>query len=176
MLGRRKTLGHIRSINPSMIIDKPRQSQSRQLVKIKMLNGPARNHRMALPAMPCVFLRRMGWIFLTFKGKLWKMEPNHEIWVPRGMISLRQAVGNDMKKKSLHLIFTFYLNRVTLVLEIYILLQTRSHIVTINQHNYLPRVFCPQLTRNVRTVAVLTVLLLLPIRVNWEKSLKVWCQ
>ena len=36
--------------------------------------------------------------------------PNHEIWVPRGMTSLRQAVGNDMKKYSLHLIFTFDLN------------------------------------------------------------------
>ena len=29
-----------------------------------------------------------------------------------GLTSLRQAVGNDMKKYSLHLIFTFYLNRV----------------------------------------------------------------
>ena len=58
-------------------------------------------------------------IFLTFKRKLWAVVPNHEIWAPRGMTSLRQAVGNDMKKYSLHLIFTFYFNRVTLVLEIF---------------------------------------------------------
>ena len=36
--------------------------------------------------------------FLTFNRKLWKVVPNHEIWVPRGMTSLHQAVGNDMKK------------------------------------------------------------------------------
>ena len=38
--------------------------------------------------------------------------PNHEIWVPRGMTSLRQAVRNDMKKYSLHLIFTFHIGHV----------------------------------------------------------------
>ena len=37
------------------------------------------------------------------------MVPNHEIWVPRGMISLRQAMGNDMKKYSSHFIVTFQL-------------------------------------------------------------------
>ena len=36
-----------------------------------------------------------------------------------GMTTLRQAVGNDMKKYSLHLTLTFYLNRVTLVLVIF---------------------------------------------------------
>ena len=63
-----------------------------------------------------------GFIFYFFNiqtGKLWEVMPNHEIWVPRGMTSPRQAVGNDMKKYSLHLIFTFYINRVTLVLEIF---------------------------------------------------------
>ena len=38
------------------------------------------------------------------------MMPYHEIWVPPGMISLRQAVGNDIKRYSLHLVFIFYLN------------------------------------------------------------------
>ena len=47
------------------------------------------------------------------------MVSDHEIWVPRGMISLPQAVENDMKIDSLHLIFTFYLNSVTLVMEIF---------------------------------------------------------
>ena len=37
-------------------------------------------------------------LFLTFKRKLWKVVYNHEISVPHGMTSLRQAVGNDMKK------------------------------------------------------------------------------
>ena len=45
---------------------------------------------------------------------------NQETWVPYGLISLQQAnVGNDMKKYSLHLIFTFYLNRDTSVLELF---------------------------------------------------------
>ena len=40
--------------------------------------------------------------------------------VPRGMVSLRQAnVGNYMKKYSLPLIFTFYLNGDTSVLELF---------------------------------------------------------
>ena len=59
-LERQKTLGHIRSINPNMIIDYPRQSQSCQLVKIKMLNGSARNHRMTIPALPCGFFATHG--------------------------------------------------------------------------------------------------------------------
>ena len=59
-------------------------------------------------------------LFLTFKRKLWEVVPNHEIWVRRGMTSLRQAMGNDMKKYSLYLIFIIYINSVTLVLEIFI--------------------------------------------------------
>ena len=43
-----------------------------------------------------------------------------ETWIPRGMASLRQVdVGNYMKKYSWPLIFTFYLNRDTLVLELF---------------------------------------------------------
>ena len=33
------------------------------------------------------------------------MVPDHNIWVPRGMTSLRQTVGNDMKKISLQIDF-----------------------------------------------------------------------
>ena len=98
-----------------------------------------------------------------------------ETWVPRGMASLRQAnLGNDMKKYSLPLIFTFYLDKrhigariipchcisikriliaagIETVSKIvglryrekdpkwrsyrHILLQTRTHILTINQHD-----------------------------------------
>ena len=134
--------------------------------------------------------------FFTFKRKLWKVVPYHEISVPRmlyRMTTLRQAVENKMKKYSLHLIFTFYLNRVTLVLVIvpfvvfyqnhlfnqpvlthwlatetvskivwsrypkwrsyqYICLQTRPHIMTINQHNNIEHAFsAAQLIRNVST-------------------------
>ena len=43
-----------------------------------------------------------------------------ENWGPRGMASLRQAnAGNYMKKYSLPLNFTFYLNRDTSVLELF---------------------------------------------------------
>ena len=43
-----------------------------------------------------------------------------ETWIPHGMASLRQVdVGNYMTKYSLPLIFTFYLNRDTLVLELF---------------------------------------------------------
>ena len=43
-----------------------------------------------------------------------------EPWVPCGMASLRQAnARNDMKKCSLPLIFTFYLDRDTSVLELF---------------------------------------------------------
>ena len=34
------------------------------------------------------------------------MVPNREIWVPRGIISLRQAVGNDEK---IFIIFDFHI-------------------------------------------------------------------
>ena len=64
------------------------EGQNWPRVKIKMLNGTARNHRMAIPALACgFFLWRMGRIyfffFFTFKRKLWKVVPYHEIWVPR---------------------------------------------------------------------------------------------
>ena len=79
-----------------------------------MLNGPAQNHRMAIPALPCgVVLWCIVRFFLTFNRKFWKVVPNHQIWVSRGMTSLRQAVGKVMKKYWLHfnLIFTFYFNQ-----------------------------------------------------------------
>ena len=149
------------------------------------------------------FWRRMGRVYFLFflhsKGNCdeWCLITKFEYVHVCGMTTLHQAVGNDMKTYSLHLIFTFYLNRVTLVLVIvpfvvfrqkqlfnqsvlthwgtdwqlklyvskivglrskdpkwrsyqYILLQTRPHIMTINQH--LTPFFCPQLIRNVRTV------------------------
>ena len=64
-----------------------------------------------------------GFLFLTFflhsKGNCdkWCLITKFDYHV-RGITTLRQAVGNDMKNYSLHLIFTFYLNRVTLVLKI----------------------------------------------------------
>ena len=68
-----------------------------------MLNGPAQNHRTATLALPCsIFCDAWeGFLFhfiffLTFERKLWEVVPNHEIWVPCGMTSLRQAMGNDM--------------------------------------------------------------------------------
>ena len=43
-----------------------------------------------------------------------------ETWVPRGMASLRQAnMANYMKKYSVPLIVTFYLNGDTSVLELF---------------------------------------------------------
>ena len=47
-----------------------------------MLNGTARNHRMAIPALACGVFRDAweGFIFLfffTFKGKLWKVVSYH---------------------------------------------------------------------------------------------------
>ena len=64
----RKTLDHIRSINPNMI------DQPRQLLKIKMLNGTAaRNHPMAIPALACgVFCDAWPW------EMIWKNI--HYIW------------------------------------------------------------------------------------------------
>ena len=48
---------------------------------------------------------------------------NQETWVPRGLTSLQPCgqanLGNDMKKYSLHLIFTFYPDRDTPVLELF---------------------------------------------------------
>ena len=82
-----------------------------------MLNGPARNNHMAIPVLPYgVVLQRIVRIsflsiyFFDIQQQI-EVAPNHEILVPRGMTSLRQAVGNVMKKYSLHLIFTFYLNQ-----------------------------------------------------------------
>ena len=59
-------------------------------------------------------------IFLHSKGNCekWCLITKFEYHVC-GMTTLRQAVGNDMKKYSSHLIFTFYLNRVTLVMVIF---------------------------------------------------------
>ena len=103
-LEHRKTLGLIRSINPNMFIDQPRQSQTCQLLKIKMLNSPAQNHRTAMPALPCgIFLQCMGRIyfysfFFTFKRKLWEVVLNHEFWVPRGITC-------EMMWKNIHYIW-----------------------------------------------------------------------
>ena len=90
-----------------------------------MLNGTAWNHRMATHALACgVFFTTHGkdlfLFFLHWKGNCekWCLITKFAYYV-RGMASLRQAVGNDMKKYSLHLIFTFYLKRVSLVLVIF---------------------------------------------------------
>ena len=96
-------------------------------------------------------------LFLTFKRKLWEVVPNHEIWVWRGMTSLRQAMGNDMKKYSLHQsVLTHWLAIETFFKIVgswlknpkwrsyqYISLQTRSHIMTINRHNNITRFLPP---------------------------------
>ena len=49
-----------------------------------------------------------------------KLLCNQETWVPHGLTSHWQAnVGNDVNFFSLHLIFTFYLNRDTTVLQLF---------------------------------------------------------
>ena len=86
-----------------MIIDKSHQSLTCQLLKIKMLNGPARNHCTAIPALLCGVFATHGkdlffyFFFITFKKKLRKVVPNHEIWVPRRITSPHKAPGNYMK-------------------------------------------------------------------------------
>ena len=74
----RKTFGHIRSINPNMFLIN--QSQTCQLLKIKMLNGPARNHYMAIHTLLCgIFCDAwegfLSFFFLTFKRTLWEVVP-----------------------------------------------------------------------------------------------------
>ena len=70
-----KTLGHLRSINPSMINHFASQSQTRQLLKIKMHNGPAQHQCMAISMSPCCgFLRCMEWISFSKKGFVLNIE------------------------------------------------------------------------------------------------------
>ena len=117
-LERRKTLGQIRSINYLTWLS------NLPTFEINMLNGTARNHRMAIPALACgVFFDEWeGFVFFNFflhskwNCEKWCLITKFEYHV-HGMTTVRQ--GNDMQKYSLHLIFTFYLNRVTLVLVIF---------------------------------------------------------
>ena len=72
MLERRATLGRLRSINPNMIHHFASQSQNCQLLKIKMLNGPARHNHVVISASPCAFFAPHG------KDYFWKKKKEIE--------------------------------------------------------------------------------------------------
>ena len=77
----RATFGLLRSINPNMINHFVSQSQTCQLLKIKMLNGLAQHHRVAVSASPCAafcaawkwFLLKQKLLFFLIERKLWKV-------------------------------------------------------------------------------------------------------
>ena len=83
-LERRGTFGYLRSINPNTINHFVNQSQTYQILKIKMFNGPAGNHHMAISASPCCIFaphRKDFLLFFYIERKLWKMvEPQVNWW------------------------------------------------------------------------------------------------